>query len=318
MLPIEGLQLDCPEAPLAADVNLTLEACQHLCREDVCMGCRQGNASGHVGMLLKSTCASNPQAYRRVSAAVTSMWLVVPATMEGSFVFGDADDKGLHVQHKATNVFITLPFPSGLDRRPAEDAGLPHYNLKTGALRNMQIWQETVWPGVERAVVKTVSMVRDQHLKWSEEAFGPPSRQFRRWQWLHFDVLVDEMGDSWVEEVNCNGFLIGNRYGYKGARYQVSGFDLAGTKGYDRSTHTARDKAFPEEFCRKQQCTAAQRNAMQDFVDAEVWLRNQGNEEMWQRVTQQKRTESSLLMNNTASDALLTQFAQEYEAQPHE
>jgi hypothetical protein len=54
-----------------------------------------------------------------------------------------------------------------------------------------------------------------QHVDFAKQA-KQAGAQFKRWQWLHFDILVDEDAKAWVEEINCNGFFIGNRYGYTG------------------------------------------------------------------------------------------------------
>lgn len=107
-------------------------------------------------------------------------------------------------------------------------------------------WNDEIWPSVETAVLKTLLMVWSRHKDWHDRH---GDQVFRRFQWLHFDVIVDSDGHAWVEEVNCNGFMMGNHNGYKTLPLQVEGMELAGIRGYDRSRHSDQTKTAAKRFC---------------------------------------------------------------------
>ena len=73
---------------------------------------------------------------------------------------------------------------------------------------NFRTWNNKVWPAIEVAVTKSILMVWSKHMDMEKKS---GASAFRRFQWLHFDVIVDGEGKPYVEEVNCNGFYVGDK-----------------------------------------------------------------------------------------------------------
>jgi len=112
-----------------------------------------------------------------------------------------------------------------------------------------ETYQNVIWPNVERSVMKSILMVYETHLKLEKKSGRESKHSFRRFQWLHIDVILDRDYHPWVEEVNCNGFMIGDRYGYKSTPLMVEGLDVAGIRGFDRTHRSAEELSLPADYC---------------------------------------------------------------------
>ena len=65
--------------------------------------------------------------------------------------------------------------------------------------------------------------------------FGKQSREYERALLaesrvnihVKFEIVA---GKPWVEEVNCNGFMVGDKMGFQSSKYITMGFDLVGAR----------------------------------------------------------------------------------------
>ena len=112
-------------------------------------------------------------------------------------------------------------------------------------------------------VAKTVLMALDDLRKHRV------ATRARCFQFLAFDIIYDSSGRGWLVEVNTNGFLGGGMVsapnGYDNLRDM---FDMAGVRGYDRSSYQDDLELKMASFCASRgSCTPEEQFIIQEYED---------------------------------------------------
>ena len=95
------------------------------------------------------------------------------------------------VSYKHDTQFVDPIGPKFMFQRGNEDS-------PSKTADNFHNWKTFIWPHIHDSVLKTILMAYEKQ----RSAASHTRTRFRRFQWLHYDVLVDSTGHAWVEEVN--------------------------------------------------------------------------------------------------------------------
>ena len=99
--------------------------------------------------------------------------------------------------------------------------------------RSWKVWDRVVLPQISKALITAILLARDagalaQHRLVESSA---PSR-YRRVLLLSPDFIVDDSGEAFLEEVNTNGFLVGDDELYKAQGDTIDLMRLVGADGW--------------------------------------------------------------------------------------
>ena len=154
-------------------------------------------------------------------------------------------------------------------------AELPHDSLRIHRVKTVSYrdglatprsFERELWPGIERAVLKTVLLAWPL-LAGYDKMLQSGGAEYRRFAFLSFDVLLSHSGHSYVEEVNTNGFLMGTRIP-QGWRYTLDAMRLLGIGGYpDRPRYQAQLEAQLEGLCAVEGCDISEVEALLPVID---------------------------------------------------
>jgi hypothetical protein len=142
--------------------------------------------------------------------------------------------------------------------------------FRSGLPRAAGGWADTLWPALQRAVLKTIMMAWPLLVGYERHLLATGART-RRFSFLSFDAIFNwpdkkAAPQPMILECNSNGFMMGSRIP-KGWEYTVDALRLLGVAGYNRSAYQAQFSGVARDTCDSWRCSAAEADALQDLAD---------------------------------------------------
>lgn len=151
---------------------------------------------------------------------------------------------------------------------PADSLRLLRINSKAyrAGLATPRSYEKELWPGIQRAVLKTVLLAWPL-LSGYDAMLAAAGVRYGRFAFLSFDVLLSHSGQSFVEEVNTNGFMMGTRIP-RGWDYTLDAMRLLGIGGYPkRPSYQKRLETAVVEICSAEVCASEEVEQLLALVD---------------------------------------------------
>jgi len=115
-----------------------------------------------------------------------------------------------------------------------------------------KIWDKFVLPQIQRILATVVLLAREEPLRLHKELLNQGAF-YRRVLLLSPDFIVDEAGKVFLEEVNTNGFLVGDDELFKGQQDTVDLMRLLGADGWPmKNLYMQQLSALVDRFCEEQ------------------------------------------------------------------
>ncbi|KAG8459383.1 hypothetical protein KFE25_013019 [Diacronema lutheri] len=142
--------------------------------------------------------------------------------------------------------------------------------FRSGLPRRAGGWVESLWPSLQRAVLKTIMMAWPVLVGY-ERHLLQRGQKSRRFSFLSFDAMFEwadpaEPPAPMILECNSNGFMMGSRIP-NGWEYTVDALRLLGVAGYNRSAYQPAFGAVARATCDAWRCSADEADALQDLAD---------------------------------------------------
>lgn len=142
--------------------------------------------------------------------------------------------------------------------------------FRTGLPRRAGGWTESLWPSLQRAVLKTILMAWPVLVGYERHLLARGAR-YRRFSFLSFDAMLEWADPSrppqpMILECNSNGFMMGSRIP-AGWDYTVDALRLLGVGGYNRALTQPTFVRVARDTCGAWRCSAAEADALQDLAD---------------------------------------------------
>lgn len=142
--------------------------------------------------------------------------------------------------------------------------------FRSGLPRRAGSWTDSLWPSLQRAVLKTILMAWPVLVGYERHLLARGAKS-RRFSFLSFDAMFEwpdpsEPPAPMILECNSNGFMMGSRIP-AGWEYTVDALRLLGVAGYNRSTYQQTFSQVARATCDSWRCSAAEVDALQDLAD---------------------------------------------------
>jgi len=142
--------------------------------------------------------------------------------------------------------------------------------FRAGLPRRAGGWTESLWPSLQRAVLKTILMAWPVLVGYERHLLARGAR-FRRFSFLSFDAMLEWADPArppqpMILECNSNGFMMGSRIP-AGWEYTVDALRLLGVAGYARAPMQAQFVRVARDTCGAWRCSAAEADMLQDLAD---------------------------------------------------
>lgn len=99
--------------------------------------------------------------------------------------------------------------------------------------QDASLWERAVVPQIERIVAWVTLLARAEPLRLHRLSLQQPSR-CRRFVLLSPDFIVDSHGQAFLEEMNVNGFMVGDEAFYHGQRDTLDALRVLGADGWPK------------------------------------------------------------------------------------
>ena len=148
------------------------------------------------------------------------------------------------------------------------------------------LWERVVMPQMAKALITAVLLARDAGaLKQHRLVQSSAPSKYRRVLLLSPDFIVDDSGVAFLEEVNTNGFLVGDDELYKAQGDTLDMMRLVGADGWPKRPLYAQDvadmvHAFLEESGYDEHDASMLKPALKELLHEEVSLEGTA----WRRI----------------------------------
>eukprot|EP00736_Rhodelphis_marinus_P009691 Rmarinus@m.29019 len=132
----------------------------------------------------------------------------------------------------------------------------------------------SIWDNIERTCVATLLLVW-KDIQQRRQEMADKGFHFRSFAFISYDVILQRDGSAVVEELNTNGFFVGEKSAFGSAqRFTEQGLAMVGVRGYDRTEYEDEVAQRIDEFCVNsiivevyEGCTDDDRKVLWDYED---------------------------------------------------